>query len=250
MVSFSGILKYSIYLFILGWMFFLGIMVGRGNSPVTFDIQNFQDRLQTIASEFGHKNDGPKKIELKFYDSLEQHSTEEGSVAKQTSEIIPEKESDSNRREVQAKTSLKKQTYNPNINVVKAKPTEVKKQLLKPTPIKEKPVKTDSVKAEPVKTEPVKPKPEEIKQSESGRYTIQIAAYKEFKDAVAQMSILEKKGFSSYQQKALKNGIAWYRVRIGSFNTYDDAKKFKVRLDKAKINSMIIKKEANEDIKG
>ncbi|MBU2430462.1 MAG: hypothetical protein KKH99_07195, partial [Proteobacteria bacterium] len=107
MVSFTGILKYSIYVFIAGWMFFLGIMVGRGNSPVTFDTHKFQDRLQTIASQFGHENEEPKKIELKFYDALEKPSVE-GPEAKQTSEIIPEKSSDITRGEGQAKTSLKK----------------------------------------------------------------------------------------------------------------------------------------------
>lgn len=244
MVSFTGILKYSIYVFIAGWMFFLGILVGRGNSPVTFDTHKFQDRLQTIASEFGHKNEEPKKIELKFYDALEKPSVE-GPETKQTSEIIPEKRSDITQSESQTKISLKKQTFNPNVNMAKTKPTEVKKQPVNSTPVAAKPVKPDSL-----KSDSAKPELEEIKQSGSGRYTIQVAAFKDFKDAVTFMAILEKKGFSAYRQKTDQNGIIWYRVRIGSFHTYDDAKKFKVRLDKARIDSMIMKKEANENIKG
>lgn len=239
MVSFTGILKYSIYLFILGWMFFLGIMVGRGNSPVTFDTQGFQERLQTIASEFGHENDGPKKIEIQ-YDILENSSGQAGSSVKHASEIMPGKDVDLPREKIQTKISLKKQTYNPDINIIKAKPAEPKKQVSKSKPVKAKSVKTVSA----------TPKPETIKQSKSGQYTIQIAAYKDFKDAVTQMAILEKKGFSSYRIKVVRNGTTWYRVRVGSFNTYEDAKKFKVRLDKAKINSMIMKKEDNENIKG
>ncbi|MCK5836987.1 MAG: hypothetical protein KAH09_06940 [Desulfobacula sp.] len=50
MISFKRILKYLIYTFIAGWMFLLGIMVGRGTSPVTFDTQKFQKRLEAIAS--------------------------------------------------------------------------------------------------------------------------------------------------------------------------------------------------------
>ena len=57
-------------------MFFLGIMVGRGTSPVTFDTQKFQKRLETIASEFGEKKDTPEKVDLKFYDVLDQPAPE------------------------------------------------------------------------------------------------------------------------------------------------------------------------------
>ena len=64
------------------------------------------------------------------------------------------------------------------------------------------------------------------------------------------MAILEKKGISSYRVKGYKNGVAWYRVRSGSFANFDEATEFKKELDKIKINSMIIKKDDNEDIKG
>ncbi len=243
MISFTGILKYSIYLFIAGWMFFLGIMVGRGNSPVTFDTQGFQDRLQTIATEFGHKKDAPKKIDLKFYDVLKKPAAEEGDLAKRkTLEIIPKKEpvhiaqTDARKIQTKTKTSLKKKTYKIKKEVNKTK--QIVKSVSVTPPKKRVSKKTIKLK----NTEP----PKKI----LGRYTIQIAAYKEFKDAVTQMAILEKKGFSSYRQKTIKNGITWYRIRTGSFVTYDDAKKFKAKLDKAKINSMIIKKEDHENIKG
>jgi len=64
------------------------------------------------------------------------------------------------------------------------------------------------------------------------------------------MAILEKKGISSYRVKGSKNGVTWYRVRSGSFANFDEATEFKKKLDKIKINSMIIKRDDNEDIKG
>lgn len=218
MVFFKGILKYSIYVFIAGWMFSLGIMVGRGSAPIEFDTQKFQKRLETIVSEFGEKKGVWKKIELKFYDVLERPVPEESMPSKKKSlEIIPRKEIILVPETIPLKESRKKQTFYPAEN--KAKPESL---------MKTDPLPGDSV-----------PK---------GKYTIQIAAYKNFKDAVTQMAILEKKGVSSYWVKSQKEGVTWHRIRSGSFATHDAAKKFKEKLDKAKIKSIIIKRDNNENI--
>jgi len=226
MVSFKGSLKYLIYLFIAGWMFLLGIMVGRGSSPVTFDTQKFQKRLEIIAKEFGEKKGVQKKINLKFYDVLDHPVPEERVPPKNKPlEIIPKKETITIAGEIPVKTSRKKQTFKKKPNKAKIRIKELK------------PVKT--------KTRPPEQLPDKLidKKVSKGKYTIQIAAYKEFKDAVTQMTILEKKGFSSYRVRGQKEGVTWYRIRTGSFATYDEAKKIKEKLKKAKINSMIIKKE-------
>jgi len=76
-----------------------------------------------------------------------------------------------------------------------------------------------------------------------GRYTIQVAAYKAFKDAVTQMSQLKEKGFTSYRTKGEAGGSTWYRVRTGSFKDFQSAQVELDRLKQAKINGMIIKKD-------
>ena len=76
-----------------------------------------------------------------------------------------------------------------------------------------------------------------------GRYTIQVAAYKSFTDAVTQMALLEKKGFASYRTLGKKKGVTWYRVRVGSFATRKAASLYAEKLKHAKIEAMIIKKE-------
>lgn len=201
-------------------MFLLGIMVGRGSSPVKFDTQKFQKRLEIIASEFGEKKGIQKKIDLKFYDVLD-HPVPEESVPPQEKplEIIPKKEIIVTKNMIPLKTSRKKQTFKPKANKAE----------------------TDIKISETLKTS----KASKIKQ---GEYTIQIAAYKNFRDAVSHMAMLEKKGFSSYRIKGQKEGVTWYRIRTGSFVTRDEAKKLKEKLDKARINSMIIKRDKNEDI--
>jgi len=72
MLSFKGIFKSLTYVFVAGWMFFLGILVGRGTAPVTFDTQEFQKRLEIIAQEFGKREKPETKIDLEFYDALTQ----------------------------------------------------------------------------------------------------------------------------------------------------------------------------------
>lgn len=201
----------------------LGIMVGRGTSPVTFDTQKFQKRLEIIANEFGGEKDIRRKMDLTFYDVLDKPVPEESVLPKNKPlEIIPKKEISAKETivvpdAIPLKTSLKKQTF---------------KQTFKQTATRTKP---DIGAEDALKTD-------------QGKYTLQIAAYKEFKDAVSQMADLEKKGFSSYRVRGQKQGVTWYRIRTGSFASFDEAEKFKEKLSKAKVNSMIITKDKDEDI--
>ena len=222
MISFKEFLKYLIYTFIAGWMFLLGIMVGRGSSPVTFDTHKFQKRLEIIANEFGAKKDSPKKMDLKFYDALDKPVPEENVFSQKKSlEIMPKKE-------MPEKETLEKETLvTPDIH-----PT--KKSLKKLTFKK----MTQKAKADIGK--------DDSKNITQVKYTIQIAAYKEFKDAVSQMALLDEKGFTSYRVKGEKDGVNWYRVRTGSFSSWDEAEKIKEKLNKAGIKGQIIKMDYKE----
>ncbi len=64
----KAILKYSTYGVIGGWMFFLGVMVGRGHSPVTFDTRGFQERLAAIARQSQQPVPQAEDGELRVYD--------------------------------------------------------------------------------------------------------------------------------------------------------------------------------------
>ncbi len=211
----------------------MGIMVGRGNSPVTFDTQGFQKRLETIANEFGEKKDIPKKMDLKFYDALDSPVQEESVLSKKKPlEIMPKKEIPV--KEIFVKETLEKEILEKETRVVSdilplkksRKKLTFKKMTLK--------AKTD-IEANGIP----KIKLPKIKQ---GKYTIQIAAYKEFKDAITQMARLEEKGFSSYRVKGGKDGATWYRVRIGSFASWDEAQKIIEKLNSAGIKAQIVEK--------
>ncbi len=229
----------------------MGIMVGRGTSPVSFDTRIFQKRLETIAVEFGKKKGVQEKVDLKFYEALDRPVAEEGSVPRHKDlEIIPKKER-TDTDTIPLKTSKKKETYNKNTNQGMMNPSSpADKKAASAGGGTKKVAARDQEKKKGRKT-PLVPSPGQVsvKQNLKGGYTIQIAAFKAFKDAVTQMAHLETKGFSSYRVKAQKDGVMWYRVRTGSFSTYDDAQQFVLKLKKAQINAMIIKKDSDENIK-
>ena len=58
------------------------------------------------------------------------------------------------------------------------------------------------------------------------RYTIQITSKKKLKDAQIFSKTLLKKGYDVYIQKIiLDDNETWYRIRLGSYNNYNAAKK-------------------------
>jgi cell division protein FtsN len=264
MLSFNGILRGAVYFFVGGWMFFLGILVGRGTSPVTFDTQTFHTRLETIVQKLGKTDDPEEKMDLQFYDALNRPVRQEVVGKKNNpNEIIPKKETGPLLKKalvvkaIPVKTSMKTATLNKNTprrfdKGAKAssktggtfKPAKDKipaKVRIEPEKLRKK--VTD--KKKPKGDAPlVKPKTPSVKKAVvPGVYTIQIAAYKAFTDAVTQMSFLEKKGIASYRVLGKKEGVTWYRVRVGSFATRDAASRYLEKLKKAKIDGMIIKKE-------
>lgn len=225
-----GIIRYGIYLFIAGWMFALGVMVGRGTSPVTFDTESFQARLENIAREFGRQAPPDAPVDLEFYDALN------NPVRHEISGRQP-KERETPLETVPVKTGMKKATFKPGVTAgpspkkTVAGPAQKTADVKAPAPLKSKAV--------PGKTVP----PATGKKQNPARYTIQVAAYKDMKDAIAQMAMIEKKGVSAYRVTAEKDGIVWYRVRTGGFSDYSSAAAGLKKLKQAKIDGMIIKKD-------
>ncbi|MDP7417006.1 MAG: hypothetical protein QF888_03315, partial [Desulfobacterales bacterium] len=42
---------FSVIFFVAAWMFFLGILVGRGTAPVKFNIEKLQKKLAALKAE-------------------------------------------------------------------------------------------------------------------------------------------------------------------------------------------------------
>ena len=260
MLLLKGGIRGAVYLFIGGWLFFLGILVGRGASPVTFDTQPFHERLETILQPLG-KTDGPEeKMDLQFYDALNRPVRQEVSGEKNNpNEIIPKKEAGPLLTQppvaqvIPVKTSMKTATLNKRAlsktqdskvrvqrEVVARNKEAVSEDILRKVSRK----KVTGKKIPKGDDSSVKIKESQVEKAVvKGGYTIQVAAYNAFSDAVTRMALLEKKGFASYRVLGKNGGVTWYRVRVGSFTTKDAASRYFEKLKEAKIDGMIIKKE-------
>jgi len=83
---------------------------------------------------------------------------------------------------------------------------------------------TSAVKNEAKPVKKMAPKVEALASVE-GRFTIQIYSESTLREAEEKMDGLRKLGFDAYIQKTRPGIKLWYRVRIGAFNSRDEAKK-------------------------
>lgn len=213
-------------------MFALGVMVGRGTAPITFDTREFQSRLEAIAREYGardQKAQKEQKVDLRFYDVLDQPVVL-GSKGKKAGEILPAREP------LAGKTTIESESLDGVPVKLGKKMVTLNAVLLAEYQDQAVPVK--SVKP-PAKT-PVVKKKLAVK---SNSYTIQLAAFQAYNDAASHIAALKKKGIAAYHVKGQKNGSSWYRVRTGAFPDYEAALSGLEKLKAAKIDGMIIKKE-------
>jgi cell division septation protein DedD len=197
--------------FISAWMFFLGVIVGRGTSPVTFDINELEKKIADLkksalqSEELRVQEASPVspdvKSELEFYEALK--------MAEQTDSMdftaaIP-------------KTDEKSEPAVKTENNAKAEPAVKTKSVAKPEKIQE--VKKSEVK-------PIPPVAETSKSIEkiNRHYSIQVASLKDPAEADRIVEIFRKKGYPAYRASAkVRNTGIWHRVRIGPFTKQSEA---------------------------
>ncbi len=243
----------------------LGIMVGRGTAPVTFETKGFQERLQAMVKKtqtLEHPAKQDEKIALYYYDALnnpvepEQQALEtrafadfgndargnkSGTHGADTATVDQVVQAAPPRGEqavpelsdaVPVKTSKKAATFKRMVDKTDAAPEDH--------------VSDDSAPADHASTAAQKKMTaaKTVSPGDAGAaYTIQVAAFKTFTDAVTQTAILDEKGFAATRTSKKIDGVTWYRVRVGDFATRDAALRYLEKLNQAGINGMIIKEE-------
>lgn len=220
----KGGLKYFAFFFIMAWVFFLGILVGRGTAPVQFDTEPFQKKLASIAETYREKHgqEDLNETELNFYSALEKPvPREEGAVTVQ-GEIVPGKvePKETEEGEIPLKKSRKYMTLDRN-----------------------RPAPSAPQKPEPEQAEKQKEAPASPEKQKDGKYTVQVAAYRDLKDALKEMASLEEKGFDAYKTLSKTDEGTWHRVRTGFFETKSDALEYLENLRKNEVDGMVIQKE-------
>ncbi len=98
------------------------------------------------------------------------------------------------------------------------KPTEDKPPAPKPAPTAETPVAAKAAPETPVTEEPAPSKLSE------GRWTIQVASSRDKSKGEQFVKNLKKAGYDARLEEARIGDVVWFRVRVGSYATRDQAK--------------------------
>ncbi|MBK9032921.1 MAG: SPOR domain-containing protein [Myxococcales bacterium] len=97
------------------------------------------------------------------------------------------------------------------------KPAAGKPEAPKPVAAKPEPAAPKPVAAKP---EPVAAKPEP---AAKGKFTLQLSAFQDQAEAEAFLSTVKSAGYGAYITSADVDGTKFYRVRLGTYPTYEDA---------------------------
>jgi cell division septation protein DedD len=201
--------------FALVWMFTLGVIVGRGLSPVRFDVEKLRKELIALKEEALRKETASDKAatespvdesHLGFYDVL----TEKKEEARHRSFPSAEKEA------------------------VKV-------------PVQEAPVEApaESPRAETAVAKTELPPPEDVptvKPGQKDAYTLQVASLQDRAKAENLVAALKKKGYGAYAVTTEVTGKGTYhRVRVGHFTDRDEAIKMATKLKGEKYEPIVLR---------
>jgi cell division septation protein DedD len=186
------------------WVFFVGVLVGRGTAPIHFDLEALQRELRALK----------QSSEERRRQQLESYAT---AIEDQpTLDVYAELKRDDD-----------KLTIDPALNRRIPTPTD-------PAPAAAQAASPDATgvavirrlpglqakQNRPAESTVRPPTGGETKRAPAadGRLTVQVAALKEIDVARRMVSRLRRQGFDAYQSQAVLPGQGtWYRVRIGRF---------------------------------
>jgi len=194
-------------IFVSAWMFVLGVLVGRDTAPVKFDIEKLQKKLVALKEEVIKKEQELFKI-----DSDEvKNKTDFGFYV-----ALKETKKDKNNG---VGISKKQETK----HLTKNKTVKVKKKAI---PDKSKIINND--------------KQKNLTETDK-KLTIQVASFKDSKDADEMVTRLKKKRYPAYRisNNIPEKGI-WHRVRIGFFKDKAEAGNILNKLKKEKFKAFLV----------
>jgi cell division protein FtsN len=208
-LSGKGLILWICLIFLVsGWMFVLGVLVGRGTAPVNFDIQAIQDELIAL-----------KESMLKQKKSLDESDLEK-EYAKNTFDFY---EALKGKQKEEAIT----------IPLQKEKPEST----INATPPLRK--KADSSAKVPKRDNAIQAK----ERQQGGRLAVQVASTKDPKSADEMVKKLQQKGYPAFSTKAdIPEKGTWYRVRVGYFNDNIEAESIRQQLLKDKFEGIVVRK--------
>jgi cell division septation protein DedD len=209
-LSRKAVAGWVVVVFIIsGWMFGVGVMVGRGTAPIAFDLDQLKRTLESLqkSAQPAPKN-GPRpqpsemknKTDLGFYESL------------------PKKRED-----------VEVPTIPPPPTAARTEPAATKPAVAPPPAKVEKP----AAPAVPATTPQPAPAPPATPPEAGKPLTVQVAAVKSEEEARQIAEKLRQRGYAAYiEPTAIPDKGTWYRVRMGEFPSKEFARSTMERLQK------------------
>jgi cell division protein FtsN len=191
---------------VMVWMFTLGVVVGRGLSPVRFNVAKLTKELMDLKEQaLKREKQGldvetaSKKDELGFYDAL---------------------------------TDKKEEARLRSLSKAQEKPAK---------PLAE--LQTSRTESTPLPKTVDKPRPSSNQQGPgAGAFTLQVASLKDLARAEEMVASLKSKGYSAYQVTTEVPGKGTYhRVRIGHFKDRSAARLAVAGLRQEKLEPLIMR---------
>lgn len=216
--------RYLLVFFVAVWMFVLGILVGRGTAPVTFDTRALQQELADLrnammqkeqeAVEKAIRGEG-EQAPLEFYEALK---TEESDTAvvmpvPHAAPTVPSPDP-SDIAEEKKSPHKKRAALMPKQGTVAKSPTSVK------------------------------PWKEQVPPTATGKLTIQVASMKDGAAAERIVANLKKEGYPAFLARSVIPGKGlWFRVRVGSYTSREQAAADIERLTREGEKTMLVKNQ-------
>lgn len=249
------------HLILGGVLFVVGVLVGRGQAPITFDTRPFQSRLTQLMGDAPLEAPaGRQRAKLTFYSALKQEQPPDerlmtgdepvdadrtvdpdtisdrdaAAVSRSPDDTMPEADTDTSvtgRRQI--KTALK---YETDIRRRHASGDGVAAPSADRSAAATALVSTESGISPALDEQPSRP-----------NYTIQVASFRQLADAIALMERLKVNRIQPHRVLAHVNGRLWYRVRVGSFVREAAARKTLARIEDLGLPGIIIQKEIHHD---
>jgi cell division protein FtsN len=186
-------------------IFFLGMIVGKGieaRKIIKTEEPLVKIPVKPSTQESGATPEAQAKEEITFYDTLTKTPSEPAAQEKPKESKSPE---NTTKMEVKASKPAAKEEPPPTPSKAVAK--EVEKAA--------SPAETPT----PTKTETAANKVND------GSWTVQVNAYPDERSAKLLVDQLKNKGYNAKVTEVLNKGKTWYRVRVGRYDSKEEAKK-------------------------
>ena len=217
--------RHLLMFFVAAWMFILGVLVGRGTAPVTFDTQALQKELAALRDEKMAKDretverairGEDEKAPLEFYEKLKKDAPDTSlplAAVKRpaASDAAPAAHAQTPPHKARAVLMAK----SPHV-AVKA-----------PAAAKPPPAAAEKRQAAPA----------------DGNLTIQVAALKDPDAAERIVANLKQQGYPAYLSRVVVAGDGlWFRVRVGRYRDQDQAAADMARLTGERRHPILVKR--------